>query len=351
MSSKILPKVMARNSVIGIVSPSSAVAAMCPRRFERAIQNLQDLGFKTLVGPNARTRSQLGYAAGNLHQRADDLNAMFSDPKVDAVMTTIGGTAVNHILDHLDLSLIAANPKFLIGYSDITLLQAALWHRIKLVSIAGPALLPQFGEPEGPHWFTWEAFQRIATTAEPVGLMPASRTLVSDIQRWDIDDNHPRKEQPIAGPRTFRPGKAAGWLAPVNLESLLALSATDWYPDLTGALLVLEASESTSAPRFHQGLYQLRGQGVFDRIHGLAIGRFDSRSGCSPQMLNAILLDVLEAPDYPIICDLDFGHTDPLLSIPWGIQAELNAAGNCPVLVITEAAGTARKTEMEPSHE
>ena len=341
MMPRLVPRSLISGATIGVVSPSSGVAASCPRRFARGLANLRALGFSPVVGETGTASCSMPHLSAPPRDRANDINHMLADPSIDAVIATIGGTGANHVLDYLDIDTIGCNPKFLIGYSDITLLQAALWHKLGLTSIVGPALLPQFGEVNGLHPFTRQSFLRVASSGKAAGILPASRVVVSGTQQWDIDDHCARRESSVPGPWAYATGAADGWLAPVNLESLLALSGTEWAPDLEGALLVLEASETTSAGRFHQGLYQLKSQGVFTDIQGLLVGRFDPRSGCSLYVLGQILADVLNRPPFPVVCDLDFGHTDPLLSLPWGVIAELNATRDGSILfAIREAAGS-----------
>lgn len=336
---RLIPALLASDAKIGIVAPSSAVAAQCPRRFERGIASVEALGFQVKVATHARARSSFGYTSASPRERAKDINRMYADPEIDALLTTIGGYGSNHILEYLDLDAIAAAPKFLIGYSDTTVLQAALWQALGLTSIAGPALLPQFGEPGGLHPFTAGSFRQVVQSPQPPGALPSSPRIVSEIQSWDVDDSRPRKEASVSGPRTLVPGTAEGWLAPVNVESLLALAGTNWFPDLEGALLVLEAAETTPAPRFHQGLHQLRQLGVFEKLAGMIIGRFDPRSNCPPNILDACLRDVLRPSRLPVVCDFDFGHTDPLLSLAWGVKGALRASPGDPELTIEEAAG------------
>ena len=339
ISRRLIPAIIPPGSTIGIVAPSSAIGAKCPRRFERGLDALERLGYRLRIGKTARAQSILGYSSASPRERAEDLNAMFGNQDIDAIVTTIGGYAVNHILEHLNLRLIANNPKFIFGYSDTTLLQAALWQAVGLTSVAGPALLPQFGEFGGPHPFTLESFRRVATAAKPLGTLPVSPTMVSEINRWDVDDDHMRVEKPTAGSRVLVPGEGAGWVAPVNIESLLALAGTEWFPDLDNTILLLEAAETTSAARFHQGMCQLRQMGVFRRVSALVFGRFDPRSKCSPQILESIALESVSGCELPVVSDIDFGHTDPLLSLPWGVMAHVRADAEGSEIVIEEAAG------------
>jgi muramoyltetrapeptide carboxypeptidase len=337
--------VLQDGATIGIVAPSSGVAALCPRRFLRGLAHLEELGLTPVVGDTATAQSHIGYTSATPQERADDLNRMFADSRISAIMTTIGGTAANHILDHLDVDVIASNPKFLIGYSDVTLLHAALWQRVGLTSISGPALLPQFGEPDGPHSFTRQNFLRVVATSVPPGRIVPSGVVLEGVRHWDLDDDLKRLEAPAPAPWVHAEGVGHGWLAPVNIESLLALSGTDWYPDLSGALLVLEAAETTSAARFHQGLHQLKAQHVFQTLAGLLIGRFDTRSQCPPDLVSCIVDDVLGKPDFPVVSGIDFGHTDPLLSLPWGVAAEISAtSGEDFMFSILEAAGSSPAT-------
>lgn len=297
------------------------------------------MGFKVLLGRTARSISPSGYSSAPPVERADDVNRMFANPDVDALLTTIGGYASIHILEHLDLGLIASNPKFLIGFSDTTLLQAALWHSIGLRSLAGPALLPQFGEYGGMDPFTERSFRRAAEGVDALGSVEPSGTVISEIHRWDVDDDCPRTKQAAPLPRILNAGSADGWLAPVNLESLLALAGTEWFPDLTGAILLLEAAEVTPMARFHQGLCQLRSMGVLARVNALLIGRFDRRSGATDELLRACIAEVLPERRIPVLSELDHGHTDPMHTLPWGVHTELKAEEDSPKLEVSEPVG------------
>jgi len=172
-----LPPRLERGDLVGIVSPSSAVAAGVPRRFERGVAELERRGFRVRVGEHARL--QTGWTAGTASERAADLHAMFGDPEVRAIVCTIGGYNANQLLELLDYELIAANPTIFVGFSDITALHGAIHARTGLATMLGPALLPQFGELGGVDEYTWQAFERVRDARRAGGRLPAARALVS----------------------------------------------------------------------------------------------------------------------------------------------------------------------------
>jgi muramoyltetrapeptide carboxypeptidase len=120
----IRPKRLQRGDMIGIVSPSSGIAALCPRRLQRGIEELKRLGFQVIVGKNAKKRNE--YMAGTIEERIEDLHEMFANSEVKAIITTIGGTCSHQLLEDLDYNLIKNNPKIFMGYSDITALHLAI---------------------------------------------------------------------------------------------------------------------------------------------------------------------------------------------------------------------------------
>jgi muramoyltetrapeptide carboxypeptidase len=297
------------------------------------------MGYGVVLGETATAVGGLPHTSGSPAERAADLNAMFRTDSIAAVVATIGGNASNQILDHLDLDLVASRPKLLIGFSDVTLLQGALWQSTGLGCVAGPALLPQFGEYGGLHPFTARAFLRLVGRPAAAGVLPASPSMVCEIDQWDVDDDRPRAEAPVEGPRALRDGAAAGHLIPVNTESLAALLGTRWLPDVEGAILVLEAAETSSLSRFHQVLTQFRQAGLLDAAAAVVLGRFDPRSGATAHAVDAIVEETVP-PGIPVAADLDFGHTNPLLSLPWGVRSTLRVrAGSVELALVEPAVG------------
>jgi muramoyltetrapeptide carboxypeptidase len=327
---------LSRGDLVGIVSPSSPVAADRPRRFERGVAELERRGFRVRVGEHARSKT--GWTAGLPEDRAADLHAMFADPDVRAIVCTIGGFNANQLLELLDYDLIVANPKVFVGYSDITALHGAIHARTGLVTMIGPALLPQFGEYGGVHDYTWDAFERVAMRAEPAGVFRAPESWYPELLWWDEHDDRPRKAEPAAPWRTVRAGRAEGPIVAGNVNTLLLLHGTPWWPSLDGALLCLEDDDEYGKPwMVERQLFQLRHLGAFERAAGLAYGRIDPAAGFeSAAWIDEILLRATAGVDLPVATGLDFSHTSPLLTLPWGVRARLDA-GDEVTLELLEA--------------
>src|SRR5262245_3876130 len=113
-----------------LVSPSGPTR---PERVERGIALLHSWGLDVVTGPSAYPR--LSCLAGTDAERLADLNRALAEPGVRAVMCTRGGYGVQRLIDGVDFDAVRADPRLLIGFSDITALQLALWRRTGLASL------------------------------------------------------------------------------------------------------------------------------------------------------------------------------------------------------------------------
>jgi muramoyltetrapeptide carboxypeptidase len=333
----VLPRRLEQGDLVGIVSPSSPVAAGTPRRFERGVAELERRGFRVRVGEHARSKT--GWTAGTPVDRVADLHAMFVDPEVRAIVCTIGGYNANQLLELLDYDLIAANPKLFVGFSDITALHGAIHARTGLATMLGPALLGQFGEDGGVHDYTWDAFERVAMHAAPAGVFRQPEHWYPERLWWDTQDDRPRRPEPAPPWRTVRDGSGEGPIVAGNVNTLLLLNGTPWSPSLDGALLCLEDDEEYGKPwMVERQLFQLRHLGAFERVAAVAYGRIHPESGFeSDEWIDEILLRATAGTKIPVAAGLDFSHTDPLLTLPWGVRARLDT-GDEVTLELLEAA-------------
>lgn len=330
------PSRLQPGDLIGIVSPASPVAHFVPRRLQRGIQALEEMGFRVRLSEHATARH--GHTAGTIEQRLADLHAMFADPEVRGIITTIGGYNSHQLLDGLDYNLIRNNPKVLLGYSDITALHIGIHSQTGLVTCLGPAVLPQFGEVGGLGPYMLENFRRTLCSGAPVGPIAPSPMVVDEHLRWDQEDDRPRRHRPNAGPRTLRPGAASGRIVAGNAGTLLLLAGTPYWPDLQGAILCLEDDESETPATIDRYFTHLRHMGVFEQIAGLVVGRFAPQVGFSPtDSLDELLLTATRGYSFPIAVDFDFGHWDPIFILPNGVQADLRAAGQAELALLESA--------------
>jgi muramoyltetrapeptide carboxypeptidase len=248
------------------------------------------------------------YEAGPAEKRAEDLHTLFADPEVDVIQVLWGGTGAIRILPHLDFDLIAANPKALMGFSDITNLHVALRQRSGLATLHGPGL-GSMGYPERTE-FTWES-ARAAFRDGAAGPVPD-----------DPDDPYRRS---IAG------GRASGPIVGGNLFTFVHLLGTPWEPVFDGAILFFEeVNEPAYVIEIH--LDQLRMAGRLDGVVGVVVGElkdcdWSEKRPEAPR--NRSIEDVLErclAPlGVPVLYKLPLGHGKHLATIPLGVRATLDA--------------------------
>ncbi|WP_150291718.1 S66 peptidase family protein [Sphingobium estronivorans] len=250
-----------------------------------------------------------GYLAGTDAGRAADINAMFADPAVRAVFATRGGWGCARVLPFLDFRTIRANPKLLIGFSDITALHLAFAARAGFVTIHGPNAASSWPR------FSWDAFRALAFDG-------ATPTLVNPEGRED------RLAQRSGRIRTLRGGRASGRLLGGNLTVLSTLMGTPWLPDFDGAILFVE-DVSEQPYRIDRMLTQLSLAGLLGKVAGVVFGQC---TDCGPSgasyggfTLSEVLQQHLGKLGVPAFQGASFGHVASQFSLPVGCRAEIDA--------------------------
>jgi len=320
---------------IGIVSPSSNLAALAPHRIRQAVVNLEKMGFKVKLGKHVYDNS--GYTAGTAQNRAEDLNQMFADPEVKAIICAIGGFHSNQILSFLDWNLIKKNPKIFLGFSDISVLHFALQTKTNLVTFYGPAVMTQFGESFGVDQYTLEFWQKALMQAEPVGFIKPSDKWTDEFLNWfnqeDIKRNRSYKTN--NGWLWLKEGQVEGEIMGGCLTSIMHLRGTDFWPDFSGKILFWEISESSSNPavgemveKIDSYLTDLKLSGVLQKIKGMIVGRPKGYTEEQNKKLQEIIKEQTKEFNYPILFNVDIGHTDPIITVPLGVRIKLDSEKN-----------------------
>ncbi len=313
------------NKVVGLISPSAPITANCPRRLKRSIEQLEELGFEVKKGEHISEKTD--FTAGTIEQRVEDIHDMFSDPEVDIIISTIGGYNANDLLEYLDYDLIKKNnDKLFVGYSDVTVLLQALHEFANVQAIYGPMALPQFGEYGGILSFTKESFLEIINninTGKKYSL-PVSDEFTEEFLLWDEDDNRERKMEENTGWYIASKGKSKGVLKGGNFRTLMTLAGTKYFPDLSNSILFLEDDADESSATLQRMLIQLSQQENFSELEGLVFGRFQEDSNISLEAFSKIIKRTIKNYDIPVIANVDFGHTDPILSLPIGKKVKVD---------------------------
>lgn len=334
---KMLAPALKPGDTVGIVSPSWFGGDPFLPRARRGIAQLQRFGFRVKVAKHAF--NSLGHVSDTAAHRMADVHAMFADPEVKAIIATIGGDHTCHLLPLIDWDLIRNHPKVFMGFSDMTVLNLAIWSQTGLVTFNGPSLLTDWAEyPEMPT-FSRENAVRVMCVAEPMGDLAASGWWTEEFLDWSTgeDTTRARRRVPATGWRWLREGLAQGPLIGGCLESLQHLRGTAYWPAMTGALLFVETSEEMPSPEDVDGiLMDYENMGVFEQIAGLIVARPYGYTDDDKARLHKVIVERTERFAFPVLADTDTGHTTPLQTLPIGCTAVLDSAANR--FAITEAA-------------
>jgi muramoyltetrapeptide carboxypeptidase LdcA involved in peptidoglycan recycling len=312
---------------VALVSPSWFGAGLFPHRVERGRQYLASLGLSMKTMPNATLVG--GWTAGSPQQRADDLHAAFCDPEVAVVLCAIGGNNANDLLDLLDYDLIAAHPKVFQGLSDITVLHAAIARHAGLATFYGPALVTSLAEYPEVLPLTDRSLRAAWFGDEPLRF-EASTDWTDEFLDFNTqaDLTRPRALRRSRGWQWLHPGSGEGPVLGGCLESLCwHVTGSPEWPDLTGAILLLETSEEAPGPGDVAAyLVDLRRLGVFDAIAGLVVARPMNYAPKDVAALWEVVRDATTGYGFPVLANVDCGHTDPMLTVPLGVPARLDSA-------------------------
>jgi len=303
--------------MVGIVAPASAPPN--PENVDRCVETLKGLGFRSKLAPNSRKR--WGFLAGSDRQRAADLMSTIADRKVKAIICLRGGYGTARLLPWLDFSVIRANPKIFVGYSDITSLHCAFLRQAGVVSFHGPMLNSDLSRKTVPD-FTVDGLLRTLMCPEAPG------SICRDYNRQTV--------------KIVRSGTASGSLVGGNITLLCATLATPWQPSFRNKILFFEDLDEVPY-RYDRMLTQLLNAGLLQQVAGIAIGInkncTDPRARTAKeyrQTLDDVFRERLLPLGVPIVSGLPFGHTRFNATLPIGVRATLDA--NNGDLLITEPA-------------
>jgi muramoyltetrapeptide carboxypeptidase len=298
----IKPKRLAAGDTVGVIAPASSLS---PEDFDKALQNLAELGFKTKVGKFARGRK--GFLAGTDRERLEDLHWAFGDPEVKAVWCVRGGYGVSRLLPEVDFKLIKKNPKVFIGYSDITALHTAISQNCGLVTFHGPVAASTYSDYPKKH-------------VENVLMNPSAP------YRVELSPDNQAKESNLFKTETITKGKATGRLVGGNLSLLTALAGTPFGLRETKGKILFTEDVGEQPYRIDRMLTQLRESIDLRALAGIALGVFEDCNPKDPlsQTLLEVVKDRLGDLGIPVIYGLSFGHIRDQFTLPVGIEAELN---------------------------
>lgn len=297
----ILPPKLRPGDTIALIAPASTPATQ--ERIDGGMKYLEKRGYRVVLGRHVNDVH--GYLAGTDEARLEDLNDFIRDPNVRGIFAIRGGYGTPRILEGVDYAALKRDPKIIVGYSDLTALQLAIFARTTMVTFSGPMAGVEMWKEIDP--FTESHFWgMVEGRSERIVLRNPS--------------DHPA--------RVLRGGTAEGTLIGGNLSLLQCLIGTQYLPALYGTVLAIE--DVDEAPhRVDRMLAQLRNAGALHDAAAVLYGQF---TDCVPSdaskpflTIDQVLEDYVTHIRGPVLKEMMFGHIPQKFTLPLGVRVRVDA--------------------------
>ena len=311
----ILPNKLKRGDKIMVVAPSNSLSLISKETRLIANERFGKMGLELSFAKNVDELDE--FDSSSIESRVSDLHEAFSDENIKGVFVVIGGFNCNQLLRYLNWGLIKNNPKVFVGYSDTTALQNAIYAKTGLVTYSGPAY-STFGQ-KLYFDYTLEYFKKCLLDDKEFNILPSE--LWSD-DRWYLDQES-RKLLKNDGWLVINDGKARGTILGANICTLNLLQGTEYFPNISNSILFLEDDAESKLVNFDRDLQSLIHLPNFDKVKGIVIGRFQNASEMKAEHLIKVIKSKTELSHIPVLANVDFGHTNPMITFPIGGEAQL----------------------------
>lgn len=297
-----LAKKLERGDTIGLVSPCNLIDDDDKEIIENSKKLFEENGFKIKFGDNC-FKNTTGYGA-TAKEKAEDINHMYEDDSVKAIITVKGGYNSNSVFEYLDLELIKQNNKIICGYSDATSYINYIVEKTGNIGFIGPNFKTTTSSE------TSYSFEQLIKHFNK-----GTKTLLASDDKCYIIEKKNGELKYITEKRNV---KAEGELIGGNLY-LISEHANNL--NFENKILFIEDFAYESNPQtVSNHIYNFKQNRVFNKISGLWIGNYESEIS-----LEKIVLDAIDDIDikFPIIKSNNFGHTERIMSIPLGVKARI----------------------------
>ena len=295
--SVVKPKKLVNGSKIAVTAPGGAIwDSKDVARFE---QILRKMGYLVVLGDTLT--KQHGYLAGTDDERANELMSFFSNPSIDGIIAMRGGWGCARLLDKIDYSIIQANPKVLMGFSDITSLLNAIYIKTGLVTFHGMVGVNTWNE------FSTDVFNRVVCNGE--------------------NCSFPIEQTPSKNFMTINKGKAQGKLVGGNLSVISGLIGSPYFELPENSILFLE--ETNEEPYVVDRLLtHLKLAHVYDKLNGIIFGNCSKCLAENPSESMPtieVIREHFSSLKIPVSFGSPIGHVANKWTLPIGIEVEMEA--------------------------
>lgn len=299
-------------------------------RYNIGKQRLQEeFGLEVIEMPHTLKGTEFIY--NNPEKRAEDLMAAFEDKSIKAIFSCIGGYESVRMLPYIDYDIIRKNPKIFIGYSDTTVTHM-ICLKAGISSFYGPSILAEFAENIQMLDYTKRWIEKVLFNNGVIGNIDSSPIWTSEYLPWEEKNKLiARKTQHNSGYELLQgSGIAKGQLIGGCIEVLEMLKGTEVWPSMEmwdNAILFFETSEDKPEPAYFE--YWLRNYGslgILQKANGIIFGKpYDNLYYEEyKKVIIKVIREELKLVNLPILCNMSFGHTAPMITIPYGAMAEIN---------------------------
>jgi len=313
------PEKLKKGDEVRVVATSRSLKLIGAETREIAEKRFAELGLKLTFGKHTMEENADMFISDSIENRASDVMEAFADKNVKAIFTVIGGFNSNQLLKYLDYDIIAKNPKIFCGFSDVTAIANAIHEKGNMVVYYGPHY-SSLGMLKGCEYTLKNMVKMLMEDGEVD--CKASKEWSDDL--WFLDQQN-RTMIENEGYWLIHNGKAKGVIEGGNMCTYILLNGTEYRHKFTeDTILFLEDDEMSSAVEFDRMLQAVMHQPDFHHVKGIVIGRFQKASKVTREQLEYVINTKKELLNIPVLANVDFGHTTPILTIPFGGLAELN---------------------------
>lgn len=325
------PKQLQRGDKIATVSLSwgGAGEENLRWRYRQGVKRLEEVfGLEVIAMPNSLKGE--AYLYEHPEARAADLMDAFRDERIKAIIANIGGDDSIRLLPHIDFTLIRDNPKIFMGYSDTTITHL-FCHKAGIVSFYGPSVLTDFAENVAMDAYTIEMVERTLFTTDVIGKIKAAEKWTSEYIPWEEKNKDlVRKRETNSGYEVIQgTGTVVGELIGGCIEVLEFAKGTVLWPEETyweNSILFFETSEDKPTPEYLKGWLRNYGaQGILQKANGIIFGK--PQDEAYAEEYKDVIKQVMKEyhlEDVPVMCHMNFGHTEPKMILPYGARAAIN---------------------------
>lgn len=308
-----IPKKLKQGDNIRIIAPADNLPPdFKEEQKQHGIKLLESLGLKVSFGKYLFESNN--FSTTSVDKRLQDLHEAIADPQVHALLSLTGGSSGNQLLKHLDYEMVKNNPKIFCGLSDNTEFTNAFYAKAGLVTYNGPNFTTlAMGRLVD---YSLEDMRKAFFSEEAYTIEPSTHYCDSKKDREIIVNE---------GHWTIQEGTAEGKCIGGNLLTCNFMLGNEFMPSIKDSILFLEENHIIDFKGVQKEIQEILNHPDSNSIKGILIGRFQKETGMTRELLTELIHSKPELENLPVIGNIDFGHTIPIVSIPFGGRLRFHA--------------------------